>query len=393
MLDALYIAWQYIRFNKIKTGVLVASITVIIFLPIALQQLVNASERQFMSRAVTTPLVIGAKGSALDLMMNSLYFGSEQPEPISMGELNRVWESDLAAAIPLYTRFKARGYPIVGTTLDYFSFRNLHIEAGRQMAVLGECVIGAQVAENLNLKPGDHLVSSPENPFDIAGTYPLKMRIVGTFGKTHSPDDRAIFVDLKTAWVIQGLGHGHQDVSKLQDPTLVLKRSESNVSASAKLFHFSEITDSNIDTFHFHGNIDVYPITAVIAVPFDEKSGALLQGRYLDKAETHQIQDPREVVAGLLENIFRIKHVLDAVVSVVALATIMLIVLVFMLSMRLRQAEVRTIFKIGCSRMTIGKLLGAEILIILCSSAVTCAFLLLVVSRFTNDLVRILFVG
>ena len=393
MLNAFYIAWQYIKYNKIKTTVLVSCITLISFLPFALQLLLNESEHQLMSRAVSTPLVIGAKGSALDLIMNTLYFGSEQPEVISMQELNRVWDSDLALPIPLYTLFKARGLPIVGTTMDYFEFRKLRIAAGRQIALLGECVLGARAAEKLALKPGDHLVSSPESVFDIAGVYPLKMKIVGTLESSYTPDDLAVFVDLKTAWVIQGLGHGHQDVTRLQDPTLVLKRSQSNVAASAKLFHFTEITENNIDTFHFHGNTDVYPITAVIAVPFDEKSGTLLQGRYLSKDETRQIQEPDVVVAGLLQNIFRIKNVLDAVVSVVALATIMSIILVFTLSLRLRQAEIQTIFKIGCSRLTIAKLLGAEILIILCSSAVLCGVMMLIVNKFTSDLVRVLFIG
>jgi putative ABC transport system permease protein len=393
MLNAFYIAWQYIKYNKIKTAVLVSCITLISSLPFALQLLLNESEHQLMSRAVSTPLVIGAKGSALDLIMNTLYFGSEQPEVISMQELNRVWDSDLALPIPLYTPFKARGLPIVGTTMDYFEFRKLRIAAGRQMALLGECVLGARAAEKLALKPGDHLVSSPESLFDIAGVYPLKMKIVGTLESSYTPDDLAVFVDLKTAWVIQGLGHGHRDVTRLKDPTLVLKRSQSNVAVSAKLFHFTEITENNIDTFHFHGNTDVYPITAVIAVPFDEKSGTLLQGRYLSKDETRQVQEPDVVVAGLLQNIFRIKNVLDAVVSVVALATIMSIILVFTLSLRLRQAEIQTIFKIGCSRLTIAKLLGAEILIILCSSAVLCGVMMLIVNRFTSDIVRMLFIS
>jgi putative ABC transport system permease protein len=69
MIDSLYIAWKYIAFNKVKTATLVACITLIAFLPVALEHLLNESERQLMSRAVSTPLVVGAKGSALDLMM------------------------------------------------------------------------------------------------------------------------------------------------------------------------------------------------------------------------------------------------------------------------------------------------------------------------------------
>ena len=83
MINSLYIAWKYIRFNKIKTATLVACITLITFLPVALEVLLNESERQLMSRADSTPLVLGAKGSALDLVMNTLYFDDEVPELIT----------------------------------------------------------------------------------------------------------------------------------------------------------------------------------------------------------------------------------------------------------------------------------------------------------------------
>ena len=392
MIESLYIAWKYIQFNKTKTVVLVACITLISFLPFALQLLLNESERQLMSRAAETPLAVGKKGSALDLVMNTLYFGDDVPELLTLAASDRIADTDLALPIPMYVRFKARGNPIVGTTLDYFEFRGLKTSKGRQLAVLGDCVLGAMVAESLALKPGDSLVSSPESLFDLAGVYPLKMKVAGILHKSHTSDDRAVFVDLKTAWVIQGLGHGHQDVTKLKDPTLVLKRTKSNVAATAKLFHYTEITDKNMASFHFHGNLSAYPISAVIAVPLDAKSGTILRGRYLSKKETQQIVEPKEVIDGLLQNIFRIKNVLDAVIAVVAFATVLAIILVFALSFKLRQSEIQTIFKIGCSRMTIAKLIAAEIIIIAASSAVLCGFMMVAIQSISNDLVRMLFI-
>jgi len=392
MLDSFYIAWKYIQYNRIKTAVLVACITLISFLPFALQLLLHESERQLMSRAVETPLVVGKKGSSLDLVMNTLYFGDDVPELLTMAASDRIADTDLSLPIPMYVRFKTRGNPIVGTTLDYFEFRGSKMARGRQMAVLGDCVLGARVAESLDLKPGDSLVSSPESLFDLAGVYPLKMKVAGILQKSHTPDDRAVFVDLKTAWVIQGLGHGHQDVTQLKDPTLVLKRTESNVAATAKLFHYTEITEKNMASFHFHGNLSAYPISAIIAVPYDAKSGTILRGRYLSKNETQQIAKPEEVIDGLLQNIFRIKNVLDAVIAMVTLATVLAVILVFALSLRLRQREIQTIFKIGCSRMTTAKLIAAEIVIIIFSSAVLCSVLMVVVRSVANDLVRMLFI-
>jgi len=392
MIDSLYIAWKYICFNKARTVTLIACITLIGFLPVSLELLLDESEQQLMSRAATTPLVVGVRGSSLDLVMNTLYFGDEVPELITMAASDRVMETDLALPIPVYVRFRARGHPIVGTTLDYFEFRGLKVAEGQQMAVLGDCVVGAGAAEKLGLKPGDELVSSPENMFDLAGVYPLKMKVTGVLQKSHTSDDLAVFVDLKTTWVIQGLGHGHQDVTVLKDPTLVLKRTEDNVAATAKLYHYMEITDENIDSFHFHGHMTGYPVTAVIAAPYDAKSGAILQGRYLSKEERHQIVEPEEVIDGLLQNIFRIKNVLDAVISVVALATVMAIVLVFALSIRLRQREMETVFKLGCSRMTMARLVASEILMIVVASGLLCTGMVLLVDQFSNDLVRTLFI-
>ncbi len=392
MKDSFYIAWKYVRFNKIKTITLIASVTLIAFLPVCLELLLDESERQLMSRATSTPLVVGAKGSALDLLMNTLYFGDEVPELITMKASNQVMDTDLALPIPFYVRFKARGFPIVGTTLDYFEFRGLKVAEGNTLTMLGDCMLGATVAERLGLKLGDSLVSSPENLFDIAGVYPLKMKVAGVLKKSHTSDDLAVFVDLKTAWIIQGLMHGHEDVTKTKDQTVILKKTDGNVTANAKLFQFTEIKEENMDFFHFHGDKSKYPITAVIAVPNDAKSGTILRGRYLSRETVYQIVKSDEVIDGLLQNIFRIKNVLDAVIVVVGFATVLAIVLVFTLSLRLRQREINTIFKLGCSRMTTARLIAAEIFIIVLSSGLICTAMVFTVNFFSNDLVRKMFI-
>ncbi len=392
MIDSFYIAWKYLSRNRAKAVTLVSCIVLIAFLPIALELLLDESEKQLMSRAASTPLVIGAKGSSLDLVMNTLYFGDEVPELIYMDAADMVGESDLAIPIPMYVRFSARRHPVVGTTIDYFDFRGLEVAGGRGLAILGECLLGAEAAGDLGLGVGDEIVTSPETMFDLAGVYPLKMKIVGVLEKAHTSDDLAVFVDLKTAWVIQGLMHGHQDLSKVRDPQLILKKDEENITGSPKVFEYMEITEDNIESFHFHGDPSGYPITAVIAVPFDEKSGTILRGRYLAEGEAHQIIRPAEVVDTLLENIFRIKNVLDAVIVVVGSGTFIAIVLVFTLSLRLRQREIQTIFRIGCRRMTIARLMAAEIFIILAVSAAICAVLLGAVAHYDSMLVRILFI-
>ena len=392
MIDSFYLAWKYLGFNRARSAILVACITLIATLPLALEIIMNESERQLLSRAQATPMLLGARGSALDLVMNSLYFADEVPETIAMSAVDDVMDTGLAAAIPVYVRFKARGFPIVATTLDYFDFRRLEIAQGFPFAVLGDCVIGSAVAEKLGLATGDNLLSSPQTVFDIAGVYPLKMKVTGILAPTHSADDLAVLVDIPTAMVIQGLAHGHEDLARTTDLSVIIDRSESSITANAKLVEFNEITTDNIDSFHPHGDAAEFPITGIIALPYDDKSGTLLRGRYLEADAPLQVVRPGEVIDTLIDNIFRIRNVLDAVILLVGVATLLALLLVFALSLKLRQREMDTNFRLGCSRATIARLMIAEVFIIAVMSASLCRLSLLIVANYAQPIVRALFV-
>ncbi|MGI9290276.1 MAG: ABC transporter permease, partial [Gammaproteobacteria bacterium] len=210
MTDMLYLSWRYVAYNRWKTLILVLAITLVIFLPAALNLLIERSASQLVARAEATPLLIGAKGSPLELALNALYFKGGTPPTLPYADINDVLNSQLALPVPLYVRFTSNDFPIVGTTPDYFDFRDLKLTDGRHAALLGEAVIGAEVANTLNLQVGDTIISAPESAFDLAGVYPLKMNIVGILQPAYSADDTAIFTDIKTTWVIEGLGHGHQ---------------------------------------------------------------------------------------------------------------------------------------------------------------------------------------
>ncbi|MEO0913523.1 MAG: ABC transporter permease [Pseudomonadota bacterium] len=382
MSDTLFLALAYIRHHAIRSGVLVAALALIVFVPLATRQVLEAAERQLTARAEATPLMVGARGSALDLMMNGLYFTADRPERITIAAADRVWDSELAIAIPLHVRFTARDLPIVGTTFDYFDFRGLEMAAGRPLALLGEAVLGARAARRLGLGPGDTLISDPENLFDIAGTYPLEMNIVGTLAATGSADDDAIFVDLPTAWVIEGLGHGHDDVV---EEGMVVSEAEGEIIASAALRQFTRITPENIDSFHFHGPPDEYPISSLIAVPPDARHAAVLRGRYLAPGDPTQIVVPETVVTGLLETIFRIGRVLDAVFVIVGAAALIAVALAGYLALKLRAPEAETAFRIGSHPAMIARLLGAETLILAIAALLLAGAGLMATSSLMDD--------
>jgi hypothetical protein len=100
MIDSLYVAWRYLRYHWGRSLTLVVCVTLIAVLPLALELLLDESERQLLARAEGTPLVVGAKGSSLDLAMNSLYFGDSVPEPISMAAVDAHRRHRAGAADP-----------------------------------------------------------------------------------------------------------------------------------------------------------------------------------------------------------------------------------------------------------------------------------------------------
>ncbi|KKK81289.1 hypothetical protein LCGC14_2814960, partial [marine sediment metagenome] len=241
MSGVFFLAWRYLLWHRWKTAILVLAVTLVIYVPLALQLLVQQTATDMTARADRSPLLVGSRGSPLELVLNSLYFSSGQPPALEYVHLEKLQASGLVEPIPLYVRFQSQGYPIVGTNLDYFAFRGLQIGVGRQMVSLGEAVLGARVAQRLGIGPGDSIASSPESVFDLAGVYPLKMQVVGILAPAYSQDDEAIFVDVKTAWIIQGLGHGHQDLARPESAAAVLKKDGDRIVANAALVQYNEI--------------------------------------------------------------------------------------------------------------------------------------------------------
>lgn len=348
---ALYLAWRYVTRHRLQTLLLAGALALVTALPLCLRVLVQNTELAMRDRAVSTPQLIGARGSALDLILTALYFKRQPLPPITMKSVQELRESGLGKAIPLDVRFHAQDSPIIGTEMDYFAFRGLKIASGQMITRLGDCVLGARVAQRRGLKPGDDLFSSQEQVFDLAGVYPLKMRIRGILVANGTPDDDAIFVDLKTTWLIQGLAHGHEDVSATKDTVLIKQPGNTVANASVRLFN--EVTEANLSGFHFHGDQSGYEISAIIVIPNNSKAEALLAGRYLKSTMPVQIIRPSEEFDALMGTLFQVQTLALAVMALTLGAALAIAALVFALSFRLRRREFATLADVGVSPLAL----------------------------------------
>jgi putative ABC transport system permease protein len=372
MKHALFLAWRSLSWYRGRSLTIILSLAITLWLPITVRLVLNQFRSEISARAQATPLVVGARGSRIDLTLHALYFETQPPADITMAESDQIAGSTLGTAIPLHIRYRTQsrpgidGSPIVGTSPEYFEFRGLSFESGDTFSILGDCVVGAGVARRMQLAVGDSLLSAPRNAFNLAGDYPLKMNITGILKQSHSPDDDAVFTDVRTAWVIDGIGHGHQELTQQTDPSLLLQSNEpKTITANAGVLPFTEITPDNLESFHFHGDPETFPLTALIVVPSDEKSRVQILGRFASSQASAQCLKPPEVIDELLSIVFRIEQLVWVCSIAAAVVTCLLLGLVLSLSMRLRAAEMQTMFRLGCSRLTILMLQFAEIVLLM----------------------------
>lgn len=380
---------SHMRFHWRRTALLVGCATVCFLLPMLIPQMVQRIQVQLYQRSESIPLVIGSQAcSPLDLTLHALYYRGTDIPTIRYGWWQDLSQRHPVGVLPIHARFVTRyqdqEYPIVGTHLEYFEQRELRIHEGQFFATLGDCVVGASIAREMGLQPGSHVISHSESVVSLASAYPVQLNVVGVLEPTQSVEDDVVLVDIKTAWVIENLGHGHQDVSVSNDPNLVLERTDQGTVASPAVVPYTVITEDNLGSFHFHGDSSDFPITAVLVTSQDQRTRDLLSGK-AQRAPELQAVVSKQQVGRLLAVVFQVQWLLLAVVLVVGLATAMLFSLVMALSIQIRGDEMRTMFKLGASRGFTFQLHMMEILLMLSLSLLVAILATVAILHYLND--------
>jgi putative ABC transport system permease protein len=330
-----------------RTAVLMLGTIVALFLPLFTFFAATRIEKTLLSRAESSPVLLGYKGNEFDLTLSTLYFQGHVRDPIRAAVRLEVEQRDYGIAVPVYVNHTAGGTPIVGTSLEYLEVRGLALAEGRTPALLGEIVAGAEVARDFHLEVGDRVRSDLTNLYNIAGAYPQLLEVVGILGRNESPDDDVFFADVATVWMLDGSFHGHEEVTR--DAALNPDAEEGeNLEGTAAIFMFNEITDENRGSFHLHGDESELPLSSVLVFPKDQKAHDQLLGDYVLK-DTLQAIEPVQVVRTILGIVLKAREGLRAYFLLVAISTVSFFALVLSLTLRLRQREITLISCSSCS--------------------------------------------
>ncbi|MTI21727.1 ABC transporter permease [Fulvivirga sp. RKSG066] len=146
-------------------------------------------------------MVVGAKGSPLQLILSAVYHIDDPTGNISFDEARQLKKNRLVeSGIPLSYGDSYKGYRIVGSEHDYPNMYDATLNRGRLWQSPFEVTIGATVAKTLNITIGDKfsgshgLIAGGETHDD----HPYK--VVGTFNTTNSVVDQLILTASESVW-------------------------------------------------------------------------------------------------------------------------------------------------------------------------------------------------
>ena len=343
--QALWLASKALLFYRKRTLLLFFSLFLALFLPLGLTHLTQNYTQLQRQRAIQTDLIVGGQGNRYDLVLASLYFQNHTLNDLPYRLVDEWNQSNLAIPIPLHLKWSARSVPLVGTSPEYYEYRNLILQQGYFPYRLGEVALGSRAADQLQVKIGDQIMSDQLDLYDLSAQYPTPLKVVGILKVTQSPDDHAGFISLKTAWLIEGIGHGHQKVKDQAQASLVLDQ-------------------DRLSRVHFHGDPQNFPISALILNPHSTKAKSLIQVRQSTKQEW-KVYIPLTVMNHLLNLILKIQSFFSLLFGVLLVGTLLLAFFVMQLSFKMRSQEWLTFQVIGLSSLSIFKLKWMEGLLII----------------------------
>lgn len=211
-MNILKISIKNIFHKPLYTFLNVLSLSASIGLLIGVWQLDTSVKYQFENSLGPIDLVVGAKGSPLQLVLASVLHIDNPTGNISYTEAQKIAKNPMInTAVPISYGDNYKGYRIVGTTEQFPLLYGAQLDAGREMRESMEAVLGHSVAERLGLSVGDTFVSSHglvENDVDVHDSAPFT--VVGVYGPTYKVLDRLIVTPTESIWDVHE-GHDHDN--------------------------------------------------------------------------------------------------------------------------------------------------------------------------------------
>ncbi|MBI5914329.1 MAG: ABC transporter permease [Bacteroidetes bacterium] len=317
-------------------------------------------EQTFNKNLAGVDLVIGAKGSPLQLILCAMYHVDNPTGNISL-EQSRAFLNPkhplVSQAVPLSLGDSYRNYRIVGTTYDMLQFYGASLAEGQLWANPMDATIGAAVADALHLHVGDTFKSS-HGLVEGIEEHEHDFTVKGILKPTGSVIDQLILTVTESIWESHehqgtvddgGLamdggheGHEHKKVSPVTYDSLTIRQL-----AEQQRLELMEKTDQDI--------------TAIL-IKFRSRTNiqALNMGRNINENTELMAASPPNEIARLQTNLGLGTDVLKLMAWVIVVVSGLSIFISLYSSLRDRRYELALMRVMGGSPGTLFQLILLE---------------------------------
>ena len=201
------IAYAYARRSPLATLLNLLLLTLGVATITLLLLLTTALDERLKRDAAAIDLVVGAKGSPLQLVLAGVYHVDVPPGNIPLEEVERLRRNPLIReVIPIALGDSYRGYHIVGTEPAFLGLYGARLAGGALWSAPLEAVLGAEVARRSGLTLGAQFAGShglveggevhADNPY----------RVVGILAPAGTVIDRLVLTGVDSVWKV----HEHE---------------------------------------------------------------------------------------------------------------------------------------------------------------------------------------
>ena len=348
----------------------------------------NHIEKQLDNNLRSIDMVVGAKGSPLQLILSSVYHLDKPTGNISYKEANSLNKNVLVDfTIPLSYGDTYKGYRIVGTNEKYFDLYNLELSQGKKWSRSMQAVLGSSVASNKNLKVGDKFFGT--HGFDDHGHIHDNHAyvVVGILKQSYSVADNLILTNLKSVWQVHedhddcedDHSHDHSNHNHSHDDHSHDHHSHNHGDHNHSHDHHSHDHSDHNHSHDDHSYDDANKMITAMLVKFKSPVGLVQIPRKINEETNMQAAIPLFEINRLTSLIGFGINTINIIALIIMLVSGISIFITLFNSLKKRRYELALMRVHGATRMQLIKLIFLEGL----SLSVLGTFFGLLISRFS----------
>ena len=203
---------SYLRARPLQTTLSLLLLALGVGTIVLLVLVVGQFEERMHRDARGIDLVVGAKGSPMQLMLAGIYHADAPTGNIPLAAVGPLSKNRFVKkAIPLALGDSWKGYRIVGAPKAYAEHYEAPLRAGRFYEKSMEAVLGAEVASRTGVGVGGTFKGAHGMGTEGGEEHDMPYAVVGVLQKTNSVIDRLVLTSIESVWHVHEEQQGPED--------------------------------------------------------------------------------------------------------------------------------------------------------------------------------------